>query len=88
MANPVKIPLPNSSYSAQLRGVTGKNTEGIIIQGSYDANWDMYVFNVDISGPYELYVDPAGGTNYTKDSVWSGPTGKWVPGQDMIDAVN
>ena len=89
MANPVKIRLASSGsgYTAQLRGISGKNTAGITLQGGYNAGWDMHVFNVLVTGPYNLWFDPAGGSTYSKDSAWSGITGKLVFGQDFIDSL-
>lgn len=84
MANPVYIVLAEGS-SCQLRGVTGTLTEGQVIQGQWNANWQAFFFDVEISGAYELWFDPNGGTSYSKDSTWSGATGKWVPGQDFKD---
>jgi len=85
--NPLKVRL-TSTYTVQLRGVTGKNTAGITLQGTYDSGWDAFVFDVLISGPYELWIDTAGGSTYVKDSIWSGATGKWQTGGDSIDSVN
>lgn len=84
MANPVYIAIAEGS-SCQLRGVSGTLTHGEVIQGVWNANWKSYFFDVQISGAYELWVDPAGGTSYSKDATWSGATGKWVPGQDFKD---
>jgi len=89
MANPTKVRIASSGsgYTAQLRGVAGTNTAGIVLQGTYQSGWDMHVFDVLVSGPYELWFDPNGGSTYSKDSVWSGSTGKLVFGQDMIDSL-
>ena len=84
MANPVYIAVAEGS-SCQLRGVSGSMTDGEIISGVWNSGFSAFFFNVDISGAYELWVDPAGGTSYSKDSTWSGSTGKWVPGQDFKD---
>lgn len=86
MANPVKIPL-GSVATAQLRGVTGAVTEGITLTGAYSSGWKCHVFNVEVTGAYELWVDTAGGSSYVKDSTWSGSTGKWVPGEDFKQSV-
>lgn len=86
MANPVKIPL-ESGASAQLRGISGTATEDIVLNGTYNEGWQCHIFQVLISGPYELWIDPLGGTDYVKDSAWSGATGKFVPGQDLIDSL-
>lgn len=82
-ANPVKVRFPASAYSSQLRGVAGSRTAGITLTGSYNAGWDMYIFSVLITGLYELWFDPAGGSTYSKDSVWSGTGGKIVFGEDF-----
>lgn len=81
--NPVKIRLAGSGYSAQLRGKAGTATAGEVIQGSYDSGWQQHVFLLLKSGFYDLYVDPAGGSTYSKDSVWSGDEGKVVTGRDL-----
>ena len=82
-ANIVKIRLPAIDYTAQLRGVTGKSTAGITLQATYNAGWDMYLFSVLVTGLYELWFDVAGGSNYSKDSIWSGSGGKIVFGEDF-----
>ena len=71
-ANVVKIRLPGSGYSTQLRGVAGTRTAGITLTGTYNAGWDMYLFNLLITGVYELWYDTTGGSTYSKDAVWSG----------------
>ena len=87
MGVPVKLRLPDSGYTAQLRGKAGKVTAGITLTGVYQSSWDMYFFDVLISGPYDLWVDPNGGTTYSKDSIWSGATGKGIFGQDIFDSL-
>jgi len=86
MANPVKIPISEDA-TAQLRGVSGTVTDGITLNGVYSSGWLCHVFQVLISGAYELWVDPAGGSSYSKDSTWSGASGKWVPGEDFKESV-
>ncbi len=81
-STPVKVRLPLSTYSAQLIGITGTSTAGITLSATYKASWDAHFFDVLISGPYDLWVDPAGGSNYSKDSNWSGSTGKVILGGD------
>lgn len=81
------IRLPDSGYTAQLRGVTGTITAGITINGSYNADWDAHVFQVETSGLYELWVDPAGGSTYSKDSIWSGSYGKVKLGYDFAESL-
>ena len=83
MGVPVKLRLPASGYTAQLRGVAGTVTAGITLTGSYQSGWDMFVFDVDTSGLYELWVDPNGGSTYSKDSIWSGASGKLILGYDF-----
>lgn len=77
------VRLPDSGYTAQLRGVTGTITQGIVIQGVYSADWDAFAFDIESSGLYELYVDPLGGSSYSKDSVWSGADGRVLLGYDF-----
>lgn len=86
-ANAQKVRFPASGYSAQLRGVSGSRTDGITLQGSYNAGWDVHVFNVLVTGLYELWFDPAGGSTYSKDSVWSGTGGKIILGEDFAQSL-
>ena len=79
---PRKIRLP-SGYTCQLRGKTGTRTAEIILQGVFNANWNCFIFDVEATGFYDLYFDVNGGSNYTKDSVWSGTYGNLVDGYDF-----
>jgi len=88
MANIFRIRLPQSTYSAQLRGVAGTRTEGQTIQGVYNATYDMHEFAVTVTGRYELWVDVNGGSNYSKDSGWGGLDGKILPGDDFETHVD
>ena len=81
------IRLPGSGYTAQLRGVAGTNTSAITLQGNYSSSWDAHVFQMQISGLYELWVDPAGGSTYSKDARWSGGFGKLKLGWDFAQSV-
>lgn len=87
MGLPVKLRLAASGYTAQLRGKTGTVTAGITLNGSYQSGWDMFVFDVAKSGLYDLWVDPNGGTTYSKDSIWSGSSGKGILGKDFFDSL-
>ena len=84
---PFLIRLPDSGYTAQLRGVAGSGTDGVTVQGTYDSNWDAYVFDMETSGLYELWVDPNGGSTYSKDSIYSGDYGNLVFGWDMAQSL-
>lgn len=81
------IRLPDSGYTAQLRGVSGTVTDGETVNGVYDSNWDAFVFNMEKSGLYELWVDPAGGSTYSKDSIVSGSYGKVILGYDFAESL-
>jgi hypothetical protein len=84
-ANLVRIPLASSDYSAQLRGITATRTAGLTIQGSYNGTSEMFEFSITVSGRYDLYYDPAGGSSYVKDTNWSGANGRWVPASVDIE---
>ena len=86
-ANPTKIRFPAAGYTAQLRGITGTRTAGIILQGAYNAGWDMHVFQILVTGLYDLWFDIAGGSNYSKDSIWSGTGGKICFGEDFAESL-
>ncbi len=82
---PVRINLPDSTYTAQLRGKTGTRTAGLIVQGTWNGSSSIrsFEFSVTVSGRYDLYVDPAGGTSYAKQSTWGKTLGKIVTGTDF-----
>jgi lysophospholipase L1-like esterase len=82
-ANNYRERYPDSTWAAQFRGVTGTNTAGITVAGTYNTAERSHVFPVTVTGLYYSYVDPAGGTNYTLDSRagWTG--GKIIPGTDL-----
>ena len=82
MANIFRIRMAQSSYTARLKGVPGTSTDGEVIQGVYNATYDMHEFAITKTGRYELWFDPNGGTNYTKDSEWGGADGKLLLGDD------
>jgi hypothetical protein len=82
MANPVRVRFTSSLSSAQLRGVTGEPTDGITLQGTYQAAFDAFKFDVNVSGLYEKFEDPLGGSSYTQDTGWGT---KFVNGDDLED---
>jgi hypothetical protein len=81
--NPVRIRMADSSYSARMIGATGTRTEGIILQGLYNAYYRSHQFNVQATGKYELWIDVAGGSNYSKDATFGGGYGKMISGADL-----
>ena len=84
--SPYRIRLADSTYAAQLRGVTGTRTAGITITGTYKSNFRAHQFNVTTTGRYDLYIDATGtGSSYTKDAVWSGTVGKSVTGKTDLE---
>lgn len=87
--NVVRIRFPASTYSAQLRGVTGTTTAGLTIQGTYSSNLGAHVFKITITGPYKLYFDAAGGSSYSLDSQWSDTYGTTLTGYpDLMNATD
>lgn len=80
--NVVRIRLEGSTYSARLIGPSGAKTDGLVIDGVYDEDRDVHEFLVEVSGPYELYVDPTGGTSYSLDTAWGKDGGKVLLGRD------
>src|SRR4030067_3833571 len=70
MANPVRVRFTSSLSSAQLRGVTGEPTDGITLQGTYQAAFAAFKFNGAVSGLYEKFEDPLGGSSYAQDTAW------------------
>ena len=81
-----RIRLRSSSYSAQLRGITGTPTVGISINGSYSSKYLSHYFLVSVTGNYELYIDPLGGVTYIEDTDWDdGQDGKTIYADDLID---
>lgn len=82
---PYRIRMPNPTYAAQLRGVAGTRTDGLTVTGSYSSYYRMHVFSVAVSGRYQLYADPAGGTAWALVSTWGGTYGKTIPGDDIAD---
>lgn len=85
---PYRIVMPSSTYSAQLRGITGTRTEGITITGSYSSTFKAHVFTVSVEGRYDLYYDASGGSTYTKDTGWSGSYGKFIAVGDFNEAID
>lgn len=84
--SPYRIRLADSTYAAQLRGVTGTRTAGITITGTYKSNFRAHQFNVTTTGRYDLYIDATGtGSSYSKDAVWSGTVGKTVTGKTDLE---
>lgn len=77
------IRMPDSTYSAQLRGVTGTTSAGQTLTGTWVTGKKAHRFTVTKTGPYKLYADPAGGSSYVLDSAWSGTNGKAVAGDDL-----
>jgi len=86
--------MPDSSYTAQLRGVSGTRTSAEIIQGAYNVSRSdtansvfVFEFEVEKTGKYKLYTDPAGGSNYGEDAGWrkAGLTDKTIPGSDTSE---
>jgi len=84
---PKLIRMVNSGYSAQLRGVSGTRTAGVTLTGSYKSNFKAHQFDVVLTGEYELWIDPAGGTNFSKDSGWSYSNGQLIAAPDLTDAA-
>ena len=86
---PYRIRMVDSTYTAQLRGVAGTRTAGLTITGTWDGtNFHSHEFDVTVDGRYNLYYDPAGGSNYIKDSQWSGDYGKFIATGSFIEAVD
>ena len=84
-----RIRLRSSSYSAQLRGITGTPTVGISINGSYSSRYLSHEFLVSVTGNYELYVDPLGGSSYSEDTYWDdGQDGKTIYADDLVEHVH
>ena len=86
--NPVRIRMPTPNYSAQLRGVTNTRTVGITVQGAYDNKYNAHEFLIIITGPYELWGDPAGGSSYVEDTDWGLTDGKWIVGSDIGSSIS
>ena len=82
--NLTKIPLP-STYSAELRGVSGSTSEGETVSGSYNTTDKLFHFNIDLTGRYKLYFSPTGGTPTTLDVLWSGTYGRFLLGANDIE---
>lgn len=72
-----RIRMAESTYTAQLRGASGR-TSGITINGVYNSTFRAHEFSVLYEGYYELWFDINGGTTYTLDSDWSGDNGKFI----------
>ena len=83
MSTIYRIRLDTSTVSAQLRGISGTVTDGVILDGSYSSEYNAHEFSVSISGQYELWTDPLGGTSYSKVSSWGGVSGKYIPSDDL-----
>ena len=84
-----RIRLRSSSYSAQLRGITGTPTVGISINGSYSSKYLSHYFLVSVTGDYELYYDPLGGTSYIEDTDWDdGQDGKTIYADDIVEHIH
>ena len=87
MANRVHIVRP-SSYTVQLRGVSGSTTNGITLNGTWQAGLGAFYFDVVTSGLYELWEDPLGGASYAQNTDWDDGNGKWVEGSNMITHID
>jgi len=86
---PYRIRMPDSTYSAQLRGRTGTRTAGLTITGVWDGtNFKAHEFDVEVDGHYDLYYDPAGGSTYFRDAQWSGSYGKFVVTGYFFNAID
>lgn len=83
-SSPVRVRMPDSTYSAILVGVAGTRTAGDTISGVWSTYYRMHEFSgVAATGRYKLYVDAAGGTSYTLVSTWGGTYGKVIAGYDL-----
>ncbi len=82
---PVRINLSDSTYHAQLRGKSGTRTSAQIVQGTWNGASSIrsFEFSVTTTGRYDLYIDPAGGSSYVKQSTWGKTNGKMVMGTDL-----
>lgn len=87
---PIRIKMAASTYTAQLRGQSGGNSQssGQTVQGVYNSTINRHVFDIEKSGFYKLYVDPAGGSNYSLDATYSGISGKWFVGTDQFTVLD
>lgn len=87
VTNLYKIPLP-SGYSSRIVGVAGSAADGETINGVVGAD-GLHWFSVDVGGQYLLYVDAAGGTNWTLAANWSNsPDGRTLwGGEDAENAI-
>lgn len=85
---PYRIVMPGSTYSAQLRGVSGTRTSGLTITGGYSSTFKAHVFIVSVEGRYNLYYDASGGSTYTLDTGWSGSYGKYISVGDFQEAID
>jgi len=82
---PYRIKMPRFNYSTQLRGVVATRTHGISVNGTYSETFKMHEFDVSVTGLYQLYADPAGGSSYVLVTDWGGAVGKVVPGNDFAN---
>ena len=80
---PYRIRLSDSTYTAQLRGVVGTRTASEAVNGAWSTTYKLHEFDVTVTGRYQLYVDPAGGTSYVLVSSWGKTNGKHIPGYDQ-----
>jgi len=82
---PVRINMPDSTYHAQLRGKSGTRTAAQIYQGTWNGSSSIrsFEFYVTVTGRYDLYIDPAGGSSYSLQSTWGKTPGKMVIGTDL-----
>lgn len=85
---PYRIRMAASTYTAQLKGVSGTRTTGLTIQGTYSSTFKAHEFTITIAGYYDLWYDAAGGSNYAKDAAWSGANGKFVSTGYFDDAID
>jgi len=80
----IRIRLPNSSYAAYLKGVTGTRTRNETrIDGEYQFRWRAHVFDIPTSGNYTLHLDRDRNGTFANSGDWSDLDGNFLPGDDM-----
>ena len=87
----IRIKMLNSTTTAQLRGVNGFDTAGEVIQGVYDSGHKRHRFTITKTGPYQLWFDNAGGSNYTLDTKYGvdgGNNAKWLLAGDVKNNIS
>jgi len=85
----VRIKLHSRNWAAKLHGVAGERTANDSSIATYDTRYGTHNFWVKRTGPYFLYLDRDGGTNWTVDTTYSGSstTGKMFTGGDIMTLV-